>query len=84
MPAEPTSIKGRVLLVSAPWPLFNRPSLPLGALKAYLSKAVPQVQTEACHLFLQMGISQFDRDRLADEQLAYQHYPYFVHIDPEN
>ena len=55
MPAEPTSIRGQVLLVSAPWPLFNRPSLPLGALKAYLSKAVPQVQTDACHLFLKLA-----------------------------
>jgi ribosomal peptide maturation radical SAM protein 1 len=55
MPAEPTSIKGRVLLVSAPWPLFNRPSLPLGALKAYLSTALPHVQTDACHLFLQLA-----------------------------
>jgi ribosomal peptide maturation radical SAM protein 1 len=55
MLSEPTSKKGRVLLVSAPWPLFNRPSLPLGALKAYLSKALPQIQTDACHLFLQMA-----------------------------
>ncbi len=46
---------GRVLLVSAPWPLFNRPSLPLGALKAYLSTALPHVQTDACHLFLQLA-----------------------------
>jgi ribosomal peptide maturation radical SAM protein 1 len=42
-------------LVSAPWTLFNRPSLPLGALKAYLSKVVPQVQTDACHLYLQLA-----------------------------
>jgi len=42
-------------LVSAPWPLFNRPSLPLGALKAYLSKTVPQVLTDACHLYLQLA-----------------------------
>jgi len=55
MPKEPTGIKKRALLISAPWPLFNRPSLPLGALKAYLSKAVPQVQTDACHLFLQLA-----------------------------
>jgi ribosomal peptide maturation radical SAM protein 1 len=55
MPAKPTSIQGRVLLVSAPWTLFNRPSLPLGVLKAYLSKAVPQVQTDACHLYLQLA-----------------------------
>jgi ribosomal peptide maturation radical SAM protein 1 len=55
MPSEPTSSKGRVLLVSAPWPLFNRPSLPLGALKAYLSANVPHIQTDACHLFLQVA-----------------------------
>ncbi|MCB2146214.1 MAG: RiPP maturation radical SAM C-methyltransferase [Deltaproteobacteria bacterium] len=55
MPSEPTSSKGRVLLVSAPWPLFNRPSLSLGALKAYLSAKEPHVQTEACHLFLEVA-----------------------------
>ena len=55
MPGVATTIQGRVLLISAPWPLFNRPSLPLGALKACLSKAVPHVQTEACHLFLQLA-----------------------------
>ncbi|MBR9987579.1 MAG: RiPP maturation radical SAM C-methyltransferase [Desulfosarcina sp.] len=55
MPAEKTAIQGRVLLVSAPWPLFNRPSLPLGALKAYLRKTLPHIQTDACHLFLQVA-----------------------------
>lgn len=48
-------MKGRVLLISAPWPLFNRPSLPLGALKAYLSAALPHLQVDACHLFLQVA-----------------------------
>ena len=43
---------GKVLLVSAPWPLFNRPSLPLGALKAYLACALPNLAVQACHLFL--------------------------------
>ena len=55
MPSEPTPNKRRVLLVSAPWPLFNRPSLPLGALKAYLSAKEPHIQTDACHLFLQVA-----------------------------
>jgi ribosomal peptide maturation radical SAM protein 1 len=49
------TVSGRVLLVSAPWPLFNRPSLPLGVLKAYLSKAMPGVRAEASHLFLQVA-----------------------------
>ncbi len=55
MPAETPAIQGRVLLVSGPWPLFNRPSLPLGTLKAYLSAALPHIQTDACHLFLQVA-----------------------------
>ena len=55
MSANPTKIRGRVLLISAPWPLFNRPSLPLGALKAYLSATIPHLKTEACHLFLQVA-----------------------------
>jgi len=48
-------IRGRVLLVSAPWPLFNRPSLPLGALKAYLSETLPGLNVQASHLFLKVA-----------------------------
>ncbi|VTR65157.1 conserved hypothetical protein [Desulfosarcina cetonica] len=44
-----------VLLTAAPWPLFNRPSLPLGALKAYLTKALPQVTVTANHFFLEVA-----------------------------
>ena len=49
------AIQGRVLLVSAPWPLFNRPSLPLGALKAHLSATMPHIRTDADHLFLHVA-----------------------------
>lgn len=55
MSTEATAIRGRVLLVSAPWPLFNRPSLPLGALKAYLSTQLPHVRVDASHFFLQVA-----------------------------
>jgi ribosomal peptide maturation radical SAM protein 1 len=54
MPASAISPKGRVLLVSAPWPLFNRPSLPLGALKAYLKK-VPSLTVDSSHFFLEVA-----------------------------
>lgn len=47
-----TSLFGKALLVSAPWALFNRPSLALGCLKAYLSANVPGLKVEAAHLFL--------------------------------
>ena len=43
------------MLVSAPWPLFKRPSLPLGSLKAYLKKALPSLDVHAAHLYLQMA-----------------------------
>ncbi len=56
---------GRVLLISAPWPLFNRPSLPLGALKAYLADRLPTVQVDTCHLFLhlahELGFGRYQR-----------------------
>jgi ribosomal peptide maturation radical SAM protein 1 len=43
---------GKVLLVSAPWALFNRPSLPLGTLKAYLAANFPGLQVTTTHLHL--------------------------------
>lgn len=50
--AKTDSVSGRLMLVSAPWPIFNRPSLPLGALKAYLHETLPAVHVSANHLFL--------------------------------
>ncbi len=42
----------RVALVSTPWPLFNRPSIQLGTLKAYLSRELPDVGVSALHFYL--------------------------------
>ena len=55
MPPDASAIKGRVLLVSAPWPLFNRPSLPLGALKACMTASFPHLKVDASHVFLQVA-----------------------------
>jgi ribosomal peptide maturation radical SAM protein 1 len=55
MTTDIPEVTKRVLLVSAPWPLFNRPSLPLGALKAYLAEMLPDLAVEACHLFLPLA-----------------------------
>lgn len=41
----------RLALISMPWPLFNRPSIQLGALKAYLGQQ-PWLQVETLHPFL--------------------------------
>lgn len=42
----------RLALVSAPWPLYSRPSIQLGALKAYVMAELPDVRVDAYHLYL--------------------------------
>lgn len=44
-----------VALVSAPWPLFNRPSIQMGTLKSYLGQHCPEVRVDAHHLYLQVA-----------------------------
>lgn len=50
-----TAADGNILLVSAPWALFNRPSLPLGSLKAYLKANIPGLSVQTDHLFLRVA-----------------------------
>ena len=48
---------GKVLLVSTPWPLYTRPSIQLGTLKAYISSRLPDVPIEAHHFYLALAES---------------------------
>jgi ribosomal peptide maturation radical SAM protein 1 len=41
-----------VALTSAPWPLYNRPSIQLASLKAYLKKQFPTLSVETHHVYL--------------------------------
>lgn len=47
----------RVALISTPWPLYNRPSIQLGTLKAYLRTLYPDLQVEARHVYLKLAQS---------------------------
>ncbi|MGB5617808.1 MAG: hypothetical protein WBM78_13270, partial [Desulfobacterales bacterium] len=53
MPKE--SHPKQVVLVSTPWPLFNRPSIQLGVLKAYLTTKHPGLEFRAHHFYLQLA-----------------------------
>ena len=45
-----------IVLIAPPWPLFNRPSIQLGVLKAYLNKTLPKGTTiQNLHLYLQVA-----------------------------
>ncbi|MDX1708291.1 MAG: RiPP maturation radical SAM C-methyltransferase [Desulfobacterales bacterium] len=45
----------KIALISTPWPLFKRPSIQLGALKAFLQDRLPDLQVNAFHLYLHLA-----------------------------
>lgn len=45
----------KVALISAPWPLYNRPSIQIGTLKAYLIKKFPELKVDAHHFYLKVA-----------------------------
>jgi ribosomal peptide maturation radical SAM protein 1 len=47
--------KKRVALISTPWPLYNRPSIQLGTLKAYLKSIYTELQVESHHVYLKLA-----------------------------
>jgi hypothetical protein len=57
MTRRPLSAEKKVGLFSAPWPLYNRPSIQLGALKAYVKRRFPSLAAEAHHLYLSIAES---------------------------
>jgi ribosomal peptide maturation radical SAM protein 1 len=56
--SQPTADKSQarqVVLVSAPWPIFSRPSIQLGALKACLTAEHPELDVRAHHFYLRLA-----------------------------
>jgi ribosomal peptide maturation radical SAM protein 1 len=45
----------KVILVSTPWPLYTRPSIQIGTLKAFLRSQFPRLQVEAHHFYLKLA-----------------------------
>lgn len=42
----------KLALISPPWPLFDRPSIQLGALKSYLESRLPCLSVATHHAYL--------------------------------
>lgn len=53
----------RTVLISTPWSLYSRPSVQIGALKAYLKAEFPDLVIEAHHVYLKIA-----------EAVGYQRY----------
>jgi ribosomal peptide maturation radical SAM protein 1 len=45
----------KVALISAPWPLYNRPSIQIGTLKAHLRKKFPKLKVDSHHFYLKVA-----------------------------
>jgi ribosomal peptide maturation radical SAM protein 1 len=46
---------GNIALISTPWPLYTRPSIQLGSLKAFLHARIPDLQIDAFHFYLSVA-----------------------------
>lgn len=44
-----------ITLISTPWPLFNRPSVQLGTLKAFVKQKMPGLQVDTHHTYLSIA-----------------------------
>jgi ribosomal peptide maturation radical SAM protein 1 len=45
----------RIALISTPWPLFNRPSVQLATLKAFVKQKMPALQVDTHHAYLSIA-----------------------------
>ena len=61
--SKPKASSEKLLLVSAPWPLYSRPSIQIGTLKAFLGKKIPDLKVDAHHFYLKVA-----------EAVGYRHY----------
>jgi len=52
---KPKTSSEKLLLVSAPWPLYSRPSIQIGTLKAFLRKKFPDLKVDAHHFYLKIA-----------------------------
>ncbi len=74
----------RIALISTPWPLFNRPSIQLGTLKAFVRQSLPQVQVDAHHIYLSVAdLLGYDLYDQISEKTWLSEAPYAALLYPE-
>ncbi len=74
----------RIALISTPWPLFNRPSIQLGALKAFVRNRLPQVQVDTHHIYLSVAaLLGYDLYGQISEKTWLSEAPYAALLYPE-
>lgn len=73
-----------VALLSTPWPLYHRPSIQLGSLKAFLLQHIPGIQAHAHHVYLHVAREiGYDPYRQISERSWLAECPYAALLHPE-
>ena len=74
----------RLALISTPWPLFNQPSVQLGALKAFVRQRMPDIEVDAHHVYLSIAAGLgYDLYGRISERTWLAESPYSVLLYPE-
>ncbi len=74
----------RIALISTPWPLFNRPSIQLGTLKAFIHQRLPQVRVDQHHVYLSVAdLLGYDLYGQISERTWLSEAPYAALLYPE-
>lgn len=55
MEFKQTNTFKKIALISTPWPLYSRPSIQIGTLKAYLRKTFSDLKVDAHHFYLTLA-----------------------------
>ncbi len=73
-----------IALISAPWPLFNRPSIQLGALKAYLATRFRDLMVSDYALYLTIAAAVgYDRYRVLSGRIWLAETVYGALLNPD-
>ena len=73
-----------IALISTPWPLFNRPSIQLGTLKAFIHQRLPRVRVDQNHVYLSVAdLLGYDLYGQISERTWLSEAPYAALLYPE-
>ena len=76
---------GRLAMVSTPWPLFDRPSVQLGTLKAFLNQRHPDIRIDAHHVYLKIAsVLGYPLYQMICERTLIAECPYAALLHPDH
>ena len=74
----------RLALISTPWPFFDRPSIQMGTLKAFLNQRHPDIRVDTHHIYLKIAsVLGYPLYRTISERSWIAESPYAALLHPD-